>query len=115
MQILDFDEFMPEEKIITLKGKKFNVTEIPFEISLQFNQCYPVLTALSKNEEITKEDFNKLFKLIYSIFKISDPELDEQWLQTNLTLPRFNKIITLVSQAMFDEGKKKEEEIPMEI
>ena len=110
MQILDFDEFIPEDKIVKLKGKEFNITEIPFEIALQFNQAYPVLTALSENKEISKEEFDKLFQLIYSIFKISVPDLEEEWLRKNLTTQRFNKIITLISQAMFDEGKKKETE-----
>jgi hypothetical protein len=109
MQVLDFEDFIPEEKFVKLKDKQFNVSEIPFEIALQVNQVLPVLTDLAAGKEIEEENFKKLFKLIYSIFKVSDPELDEAWLQKNLTLPRFNKIITFIFEAIFDDGKKKEE------
>ena len=114
MQILDFDEFVPEPKIITLKGKKFDVSEIPFEIALQVNEVIPIMTALSKSEKVTKEDFTKLRELIYEIFKISDPDLSEEWLKKAVTLPIYNKLITFIFESIFDEGKKKEE-VPTEI
>lgn len=113
MLVLDLDQFIPEEKVITLKGKSFNISEIPFELTLQVYDVLPTMTCLSEGKQVTKEDFDKIFKLIYSIFKISDPELEESWLKKLITLRRFNEIVPFIFQAMFDDGKKKEE-TPME-
>ena len=109
MIVLDFDDFIPEEKIIVLKGKKFDVTEIPFEIALKFNEVMPIITALSNNEDISDDEKEKLMKLVFMVFKISDPELDYQWFKNQITFRKFYKIIEVLTQSMFDEGKKKEE------
>lgn len=113
MIVLDFDDFIPEEKIINLKGKKFDVTEIPFEIALKFNEVMPIIIAMSKNEKVTDEDLDKLLKLIHVAFKLSDQDIEFEWVKKNVTLQKFNKIVELLTKSMFDEGKKKQEEIPV--
>ena len=108
MIVLDFDDFVPEEKIIKLKGKNFNVTEIPFEIALKFNEAMPIVTALSKSENISDEEKEKLLTLIFLVFKLSDPELDYEWLKKQITFQKFYKIVEVLTNAMFAEDKKKE-------
>ena len=118
MIVLDFDDFIPEEKSIKLCGKRFDVTSIPFEVSLKFNEAMPIIMAMSKSEKISEGDSDVLLKLIHMAFQLSDPDIEFEWVKKNVTLQRFNKIVELLTKAMFDEGKKKDnpmDESPMEI
>lgn len=115
MQVLDFDDFIQEQKIIKLGGKEFDVTMIPFDVALRFNEAMPILNLISEGEGITEDQKEQLLKLIFLVFQLSDPELDYGWFRKQVTFNKFFKIVQTLTESMFDEGKKKEvQESPTE-
>jgi hypothetical protein len=108
MLVLDLNEFKPQERKICLSDKEFDLTFIPFEISIQYYDLLPAMQAMSENKKIEISDFEKVFELIYSMFKISVPDLDKEWLRKEINFARMIKLLPYLSEAIFDDGKKKE-------
>ena len=109
MQVLDLDKFVPEEKIVKLGNKEFDITVVPFEISLQIYDLIPMIQNLEKGE-ITEEDYDKLFNILYRILKNSNDEIDEKWLRKQINLSRFKELMPFIFSSVFgDESKKNEE------
>jgi hypothetical protein len=108
-QVLDLDKFLPEEKILKLGGKEFNLTLIPAELTLRFYDLIPIMERLEKDKTINNNDYDIILKLIFDILKLSN-EIDFDWLKKQLNIERFNRIITYIFNALFDTSKKNEAE-----
>lgn len=107
--VLDLDVFKPtESKEVKLDGKTFDLTEIPFEISVQIYGLIPVVEKIEKEGKISREDYETIFRLVFDLFKMSDSNLDEMWLRKRITHKNFDKLMPFVFSALFDDGKKNE-------
>ena len=106
MKVLDLDKFVPEPKSLKLGGREFDITLIPFEITLRMYEILPVMEKMEKAQTISVEDYNRIFTVIYEALKFSDAELDEKWLRKQINSKRFNELVPFIFSAIFDDGKK---------
>lgn len=109
MRVCDLEKFCPEKKIIKLGGREFDISVIPFEITLKMYEILPIMEKLEQSQVMTKEDYDKIFVLIYETLKLSDDDLEEKWVRRHITTARFNEIVPFIFSALFDDGKKNEE------
>ena len=113
MKVLDLDKFLPEEKILKLGGREFDITTVPFIITLQVYEVIPIMTKIEQAISIPVEDYEKLLDVIFKVLQVSSPDLDRKWLEKNINIQRFNELMPFIFTALFDDGKKKE--TPVEV
>lgn len=106
--VLDLDAFTGEPKKIKLGGKEFDLSFIPFEVSLKIYSLIPEMEKMQEGRTITVEDYDKILATVLEVLRISDETVDEKWLRKQINLKRFNPLITFIFSAVFDEGKKNE-------
>lgn len=107
--VLDLDTFSGEPKKIKLGGKEFDLSFIPFEVSLRIYSLIPEMEKMQEGRSITVEDYDKILAVILEVLRISDESVDEKWLRRQINLKRFNPLLTFIFSAVFDEGKKNDE------
>ena len=110
MQVLDLDKFKPEERSIKIDSKVFDLTFIPFDISLEMYELIPVLQKLEETKKIEKEDYLKFLKIYAEIFKLSDETITFDWLRKRTNMERFNEMTPTIFAAIFATSKKNEAE-----
>ena len=110
-QVLDLDKFCPEPKSIKLGGKEFDVTMIPFELTLKLYELIPTMQKLEDTKKIEVEDYNKILKLILDILQLTDETITFKWLTRQINIERFNEITPFIFSAIFDSSKKKSESV----
>lgn len=108
--VLDLDAFSVEPKKVKLGGKEFDLSFIPFEVSLRIYSLIPEMEKMQEGRTITNDDYDKILAVLVEVLKISDETVDEKWLRRQINLKRFNPLITFIFSAVFDEGKKNETE-----
>ena len=108
-QVLDLDKFCPESKSIKLSGKEFDVTMIPFELTLKLYELIPTMQKLEDTKKIEVEDYNKILTLILDILQLTDESITFKWLTRQINIERFNEITPFIFSAIFDSSKKKPE------
>jgi hypothetical protein len=107
--VLDLEKFRPEEAKIKIEDKEFDITFIPMDISLDFYELIPVFTDLEITKKIKKEDYLKILKLFYDIFKLSDETLEFDWLRKRMNIERFNELSPKIFMSAFSSSKKNKE------
>jgi hypothetical protein len=107
--IRDYDVLKSEPKEVKLGGKTFDLSNVPFEVSLRVYDLLPIMQTIGENKKVDKESYNTIVSVITELFKFRDPEVDELWLRKQMTLKNFNMITEDVLTAIFDDGKKNEE------
>jgi hypothetical protein len=107
LRVLDLDTFYPEQKILKLGGRDFDITTIPFGVTLQMYEVLPIMQKIEKSEPITPDDADKLTGIIHKIISSSAPDVTREWVEKNITIARFNQVMPFLFDAVFDDGKKK--------
>jgi hypothetical protein len=71
-KVYDLNKFKKEPISIIIGDRTFNITKIPFDISLELYELIPVFQEMEKSKVIKKEDYLKILNIFYSIFKLSE-------------------------------------------
>jgi hypothetical protein len=107
--VLDLDVFKDEEKKLKFGGKEFDLSTIPFDVSLQFYELIPVFNKIDEKKNVDREDFDKIISAITDLLKSADETIDKAWVKKRVDIKRFNPLITFIFEALYGDGKKKEE------
>jgi hypothetical protein len=105
MQVLDLDVICPDEKILTLGGKKFDITIVPARISFNIYEMIPMIERLEKGE-MSEEDYDKFFNVMFRVLSHADKSITKEWLESKLNLQRFEQVVTFIFGAIFGTSKK---------
>lgn len=107
-QVLDLDKVIPEPRTITLEGKIFDITRIPFETALK---VYDLIPILSKTESgtVDKEDYKSILDLLTEILHNCDNTITYDWVRNVIDIKRFREIMPFVTSAIFEDLTKKNE------
>jgi hypothetical protein len=108
MPVLDLDILKPDEKIIKLGGKEFDITFVPYDIALSVVDAAPALKKLEDKQLPTKEEYNSIFNIILEIFQSCDEDIDKKWLRKQINWERFQELMPVIFQAIFGVSKKNE-------
>jgi hypothetical protein len=108
-QVYDLNKFRKQERVFKLEDKEFIFSKIPFSISCEFYELIPIFTRLEETKKINKDDYLKILKIIYEVFKLSDNTLEFDWLDKQVDMEIFNEIATTIFLAAFDNSKKNTE------
>jgi len=108
--VLDLDAISPKSQLVKLGDKEFDVSIVPFNVSLRFYDCMPILEKMENLKPLSEDEYKKILSIIYDIFKVSDPELTFEWICNKLNVDRFNKLLPLILDNMFGEDAKKNKE-----
>jgi hypothetical protein len=107
--IRDYDILKSEPKEVKLGGKTFDLSNVPFEVSLRVYDLLPIMEQIGINKKVDKDSYNMIVSIIAELLHFQDAEVDEKWLRKEMTLKNFNLITQDVLTAIFDDGKKNEE------
>jgi hypothetical protein len=110
--VLDLDIFKEEEKKLKFGGKEFDLSVIPFEISLQFYELTPVFQKIDDKQKLEREDYGKIISAITDLLRVSDETIDKNWVSKRIDIKRFSPLITFIFQALYGDAKKNDQEVP---
>jgi hypothetical protein len=108
MPVLDLDILKPEEKKIILGGKEFDITFIPYDIALSVVDAAPALKKLEDKQLPTKDEYEKIFNIIFEIFHECDETIEKKWLRRQINWERFQELMPVIFSAIFGVTKKNE-------
>lgn len=104
--VLDSQVFIPDDQIVTVGDKTFDLSEVPFEFSLRFYELIPIFQKLQDGAMITVEDYNSMFPIIYDLLKFYDESVEEKWLRKKIRMSTFAQILLPIFTCVFTDGKK---------
>ena len=105
--VLDLDIFKDEEKKLKFGGKEFDLSVIPFDVSLQFYELIPIFNKIDAKQNIDRDDLDKITIAITDLLKVSDETIDKAWVKKRVDIKRFNPLITFIFEALYGTGDAK--------
>lgn len=106
--IRDYDILKTEPKEIKLGGKTFDLSNVPFEVSLRVYDLMPIMEKISTAKKVDRESYDIIVSVVSELLHFKDAEVDELWVRKEITLKNFNFITQDILSAIFDDGKKNE-------
>jgi len=123
-EIIDLNEIAPPKRLVRIKDKEIDVSIIPFKITLEMMKHQTEFMELGKMVESGKiEDKSQseqvvrrletMFEITKRLLKNSDPDIDDDWVDKNLSSRQVILLINRIMEFMFDEfGEPKKAEKP---
>lgn len=108
--VLDLDVFKEEEKKLKFGGKEFDLSLIPFDISLQFYELTPIFAKIDDKQKLERDDYDKIISAITELLKTSDETIDKNWVRKRVNIEKFGKLVTFIFQVLYDTKKNEEQE-----
>lgn len=116
-EIIDLDVISPPKRIVKVKGKEIDVSVIPFKVTVKMMKYATEFQKLGKmveDGEVEDEGqmathLETMFDITRDILKNADDEIDDKWIDRNLS---GKQVILLINNMMgfvlaeFGESKK---------
>jgi hypothetical protein len=127
--IEDLDALKPPERKIKIGGKVIDVSNIPFDVSLDVIRNLPILIKMGKMikaggiedsvEEVNGKSMEDCLKLLYDVvkkvLKNADPEIDDDWIEKNISFSQMVRLTQIIMEPVMsslgtEDGQKKTEQ-----
>ena len=125
-EIINLDEIAPPKRIIQIRDKKIDISIIPFNITLEMMKHSSEFSKLgemvkdgtihskAQGEQIVQR-METLFGIMKKILHNSDPEINDTWVDQNMSSKQVILVMNKIMEYIFEEfGDSKNAEAPQQ-
>lgn len=120
-EIIDLDVISPPKRIVKVKGKDIDISIIPFKVTVRMMQHaadFQKLGKMVENGDVNDESqmavhLETMFDITRDILKNSDDDIDDKWIDRNLSSKQVILLINKIMGFVFEEfGEPKKAQKP---